>query len=122
MWFKQEGAITNLIVKPLKLVDLFIHLGSNISSTEMSSMYLERRRWLQLIGFQSFRNLIPLIKLNGISSKLCLCKYNYIDVPPGPTKTQREKGRWELHKNATCCIEAEVWPLTSHLRNHANVT
>ena len=32
--FKQEGAISTLSVKPLKLVDLFTYLGSNISSTE----------------------------------------------------------------------------------------
>ena len=34
IWFKQEGAISNLSRKPLKFVDKFMYLSSNISSTE----------------------------------------------------------------------------------------
>ena len=34
MCFKQEGAISTLNGRPLKLVDKFTYLGSNISSTE----------------------------------------------------------------------------------------
>ena len=34
MYFKQDGAISTLNGKSLKLVHLFINLGSNISSTE----------------------------------------------------------------------------------------
>ena len=34
MYFKQEGAICTLSVKPLKIVDQFTYQGSNISSTE----------------------------------------------------------------------------------------
>ena len=34
MYFKQEEAISYLSFKPLKLVDQFQYLGSNISSTE----------------------------------------------------------------------------------------
>ena len=37
--FKQEGAFSTLIGKPLKLVDQFIYPGSNISSTENKSIY-----------------------------------------------------------------------------------
>ena len=37
MCFKQEGAITTLSGKTLKLVDKFIYLSNNISSTEMMS-------------------------------------------------------------------------------------
>ena len=34
MCFKQEGDISTLSIKPLKLLDQFTYLGSNISSTE----------------------------------------------------------------------------------------
>ena len=34
MCFKQEGIISTLNGKPMKLVDYFTYLGSNISSTE----------------------------------------------------------------------------------------
>ena len=34
MYFKQEGALSTLSGKPLKLVDQLTYLGSNISSTE----------------------------------------------------------------------------------------
>ena len=34
MYFKQEGDISTLNAKPLKLVDQFTYLGINISSTE----------------------------------------------------------------------------------------
>ena len=34
MCFKQDGAISILSGKPLKLIDQFTHFGSNISSTE----------------------------------------------------------------------------------------
>ena len=34
MCFNQDGVISTLNVKPLKLVDQFIYLSSNISSTE----------------------------------------------------------------------------------------
>ena len=34
MGFKQDGSISSLNGKPLKLVDQFIYLNSNISSTE----------------------------------------------------------------------------------------
>ena len=47
-------------------------------------------------------------------------------------KTQREKARWELHKNAMCCLEqileailhkiAAVLPPTSRLTNHPSKT
>ena len=46
------------------------------------------------------------------------------------SKMQREKARWELHKNAACCPEqiteiaphktAVVWPPTPHLTNYSN--
>ena len=34
MYFKQDGDISTLNGKPLKLVDQFTYLGSNITSTE----------------------------------------------------------------------------------------
>ena len=37
MYFKQEGASSTLSSQPLKLVDQFTYLGSNISSTESNT-------------------------------------------------------------------------------------
>ena len=37
VYFKQEGVISTLIGKPLKFVDQFTYLGSNISSTESNT-------------------------------------------------------------------------------------
>ena len=44
---------------------------------------------------------------NMISSKLWLCHYYSMDAASGldTNKMQREKARWEIHKNATCCLE-----------------
>ena len=82
----------------------------------MSTSASERRRLL-LTGGQSYRNLISLIKYNGIS-------FNCIVAP----LRLRGKARWELHKDATYCFKqildvapnktATVRPLTSHLRNN----
>ena len=53
---------------------------------------------------------------------------HYMDT----NKIHREKARWKLHKNATCCFEqileatldktAVVRPTTSHLTNHPSKT
>ena len=45
--FKQEGAISTLSGKPLKLVDQFTYLGNNVSSTE-SNVHI--CLWRQIIG------------------------------------------------------------------------
>ena len=49
-----------------------------------------------------------------------------------PNITHREKGRWQLHKNAVCCLQqileamthkaAAVQTPTSHLTNHLSKT
>ena len=57
--FGQEGAMSTLNGKTLKLVDLFIYLNSNISSTENDT---KQRRELLLTGNRSYRYLISLIK------------------------------------------------------------
>ena len=46
--FKQEEAISTLSSKPLKLVDQFTYLGSNISSTE-SDVNIHAIDWLLII-------------------------------------------------------------------------
>ena len=43
--FKQEGAISTLCGKPLKLVDQFTYLGSNISSTENDVIICIGKAW-----------------------------------------------------------------------------
>ena len=47
-------------------------------------------------------------------------------------KMHRKETRWELHKNAACCLEqiletvphktVAVWTPTSHLANHSSKT
>ena len=43
MCFKQEGAISTLTRKPLKLVNQFTYLGSNITSTESNINILKSK-------------------------------------------------------------------------------
>ena len=45
MYFKQKGAIFILNRKPLKLVDQFTYLDSNISSTESDVNILLAKAW-----------------------------------------------------------------------------
>ena len=43
MYFKQDGTISTINVKPLKLLDLFTYFGSIISSTErLNSAFLRK--------------------------------------------------------------------------------
>ena len=46
MCFKQDGAISSLNIKPLKYVDLFIYLGSNIPSTESDVNIRLGKTWI----------------------------------------------------------------------------
>ena len=110
MSFKPEGAISNLNVRPLKLIDEFRCLGSNILSTEIYglyggwgtvlmpilSTYPQRRRGVQSADDQSYGNLISPIKLNWISSKLWLCRYNCMDAPH---RCKQSAWRWNQKWN-----------------------
>ena len=60
MRIKQKGAASTLSVKPLKYVNQFTYIGSNITSTESDiNIYILRR---PLIIHRSYGNLISLIK------------------------------------------------------------
>ena len=80
MCFKQDGNISTLSCKLLKLVDQFTYLGSYISSTG-SSVNIYIRHGLLLTDCQSYGNLFSLIKKDRISSKLWQCKYYDMDAP-----------------------------------------
>ena len=95
--YKQDGVISTLNGKPLKSVDQFIYLGSNISSTE--SDFNIGKAWTTV-------------------DRLLL---HHLDF----SKTPGEKGSCELNKDAVYYIEQileaapykikAVWSLISHL-------
>ena len=62
--FNQDGAISSLNGKFLKLVDQFIYLGSDISSTEsdVNICIGKALTAILLTGYRSFRNLISSMK------------------------------------------------------------
>ena len=125
MYFKQDGAISKLNVKPRKLLDQFTYHGTNISSIDSNVSICIEKAWsvidrLSIIWKSEAR---ILSNFRHISTIVWL---HYLDS----NKTLREKARWELHKDAACCFEqvldaapyktTPVPPLTSHLSNYLN--
>ena len=45
MYFKQDVAIFTLNSKPLKLVNQFVYLGNNISSTDAPPLLSQHTKW-----------------------------------------------------------------------------
>ena len=64
--------------KSLKLVDEFTYLGCNITLSESDVNVYQVKPWTAVDSLSIFP-----IKLNVISSKLCLYKYKRMDAPPG---------------------------------------
>ena len=83
MSFKQDEAIISLNGKPLKLVDQFIYLSSNITSTVSDVNIHIGKHGLQLKGYQSYENLIhDKIKLEFLQADdMSMLLYDYtIDI------------------------------------------
>ena len=99
MYFKQ-GAISTLSGKPLKLVDYFACLSSNISSTESNVNMHNGKAFNRLITIQK-TDLSDDIKWDFFQALVVLVLLN-------SNKIHREKARWELHKNATYCFEQKL--------------
>ena len=113
---------------PVKLVDKFTYLGSNVSSTESNvniclvKAYTAINR-LSIIWKSDVSNKIKQDFFQAVALSMLLCMH-HIDT----YKTHGGKSRWDLPKNATCCFEqileatphktAVAWPLTSNLKNH----
>ena len=92
----------------------------NIRPSLVSELFDLRMRELLLVDYRSYRSLIYPIKWNGISSKQWLCQYYYMDAPHERGQMNREKARWEQHKNAMSCIEQiqEAAPAKRQLYGH----
>ena len=94
----QEGIISTLGGKPLKLVNQFIYLGSNISSTENHDIIGLTQRGLLLTGYRPLGNLFSVMKLNGIfpcGSVHITIQMHRMDA----TETHGQKAKWQQHDN-----------------------
>ena len=98
MYDEKDGAIYTIFVKPLKLVDQFTYLGSNISSTENEINILIGKAWR---SWQSCGNRITLMK-KQISSKIYPVR---LIMYRGRIWTFVEKAGCEIYKNIMCCFK-----------------
>ena len=69
------------MISSLKLVDQFTYLGNNILSAESDANIRTNKPLLLLTGYQSYVDPNSMIKKNGISSQVWMCRYNCIDEP-----------------------------------------
>ena len=131
MRFKQEGAISILSGKPLKLVDQFTYLNSNISSTETDVNICQTKAWTAIDRLSIIWNLNS-NRIKQVLFSSCGCVSTAVWVHHlDANKTHGKKARRKLHKNGTCCFKqileptlyktAAVQPLTSHPTNYPMV-
>ena len=97
--FKWEGDISTLSVKPLKLIDKFTYLSSNISSTESNVNICLAKAWTTISRLSTIWefDLSGKIKQDFFQAVWM----HHMDV----IKMHRKKAWWELHNNAMCCLE-----------------
>ena len=127
MSLTQGGSISTLSAKPLKFVDKFTYLGSNISSIQSDVNIRLAKAWTT-VGRLSIiwkYDLSDEIKLDCVSTNVWMY---HLDA----NGTHREKASWELWKNATKQFEqiqeaapdkiAIVRPLTSHKTKYPRKT
>ena len=79
MYFKQEGAISTLSGKALKLINQFAYLGSNISSTENDVNISIVKAWtaiecLSIVGKSNFPDKIKQDFFQMVAVSLLLYK------------------------------------------------
>ena len=128
MCFKQ-GAISHLYRKPLKSVDQFTYLASNISSTESDVNIHRIRKWTAIVRLSivSKSDLSDKIK-QDIFQAAVVSLLLYGCTTSTLTKHMGKKAWWKLHKHTMYCIKqileatlhktVAVWPLTSNLTSH----
>ena len=99
------GAIFSLNDKPLKLVEQFTYLGSNISATESDANIYIGKAWTVIYRLTAIRqsdhfDKIKWIFFQAIAMSVLISSHQLdFDEMPG------EKTRWELHKEVACCLE-----------------
>ena len=96
MCFNQDGTISSLNEKPLKLIDPFTYFGSNISSTESDlNIHIGKAgTWID--------RLMKIWK-SDISYKINWKFFQLVHLDSNVTLW--EKVWWELHKLAIYCFE-----------------
>ena len=107
--FKQEGAMSTLKGKSLKLVTQFTYLGSNISSTESDFNIPIGMVWTVLIGHRSWENktrILPICFCDSTSVRL-----HHLDS----NENHEEKTRWGTTRE--CCVLFWVNPRSSSSQN-----
>ena len=99
MHFNQDNS-TSLLNNGnlLKLVEQFIHIDSNISSTEKNVNNPWIKRW-QVIKLDLWWSKMGILQSSSrVNTIVWLHHSNF-------KKMLGEKGRWELHKDAVCYFE-----------------
>ena len=106
MCFKELRAFSSLNSKPLKLVDQFIYLGSNIASTRSDVNIHVDKAW-NAIGR------LTIIWKSDVSNKIKWEFFQAVTVSVlmygcftwTLTNRLEKKTRGELHKDTACCFE-----------------
>ena len=91
MCFKQERAISTISGKPLKLVEQFIYISSNILSTERDVNICPVKAWTAIDGKSIILKSDLSEKIKRISSELWLNQNYCMDAPPGCYQNARRK-------------------------------
>ena len=114
MCFKREGAIFTLSGEHLRLEDKFMYFGSSVSSTESDVNICLVKAWTAFdrlsiiwksdLSYKKPQKFLPSCGCISTTVWMHLMHAN---------KMQREKTRWELHKNATSYLE-EILEAAAH--------
>ena len=127
MCFNQTGDISIQGGSSLKRVDKFTYLGSSVSSTETDIDTQQAKTWTAIDRLSVIwkSDLTDKMKRSFFQDTVDTAIWiHYMDA----NKTNREKARWQLHKNAASNIEQvlaaiphkapTVRPPTSHHENY----
>ena len=108
MHFKQKVPISTLCSKPIKLVDQFTYLGSDISSTESDISSIES----DVKGAECYEKIIDHMQvwsIRSIKTKFlprCSCVHTIIWMHlMDANKAQSKKTSWKIHKNTVYFLE-----------------
>ena len=109
-----RGTIFTLNDRPLKLVDKFTYLISNVSSTESDDNICLAKAWtavnrLSIIWKSDLSNQIKRDFFKAVAVSILLCGCTMLML----TKYIEKKNKWELFKNATQCFE-QIFYATLH--------
>ena len=105
MGFNQDGAISSLNGKRLKLEDRFIYLGGNISSTESDINTCIRKAWTAIETVITKWKSDPSDKIKREFFQGVVVWVLLYDCTSWTLMKRLEKNvKWELHKDAAYCF------------------